>query len=170
MALIGRVGNLRSLLVVVIFLSQGVSFGAIVLAEVSTLFELFKNDIIGEEHDNCSLAVSLQSVLGLEALTDPSSDKLEPCFLGIKYLDVHLIDIVDLIRVALASMHGFLSLVHDQDLLNETLDLIFRLLQVWGYVIGRGREGLGYKVVHALHDLKLLCTQGVKSASEAKDQ
>jgi hypothetical protein len=29
---------------------------------------------------------------------------------------------------------------------------------VWGYVIGRGREGLGDEVVHALHDLKLLCT------------
>ena len=157
MALIGRVGNLGSLLIVVIFLSQGVSFGAIVWAEVRTLLELFQNDIIGEENDDCSLTVSLHSVLGLEALTDPACDKLEPCFLGFKYLDVHLIYILDLISVALASMQSLLSLVHDKDLLDEALDLIFRLLQVWGYVIGRGREGLGDEVVHALHDLKLLC-------------
>ena len=161
MALIGRVGNLGSLLVIVIFLSQGISFGAIVWAEVSTLLELFQNDIIGEEYDNSSLAVSLHSVLGLEALTDPACDKLEPCFLIFKYLDVHLIYILDLIRVALASMQSLLSLVHDQDLLNEAYDLIFRLLQVWGYVIGRGCEGLGDEVVHALHDLKLLCAQSV---------
>lgn len=157
MALIGRVGNLGSLLVIVIFLCQGVCFGAIVLAEVSALLELFQNDIIGEEYDNCSLAVSLHSVLGLQALPDPTCDELEPCFLRIKYLDVHLIDILDLIRVAFASMQSLLSLVHDQDLLDEALDLIFRLLQVGRYVIGRGREGLGDEVVHALHDLKLLC-------------
>jgi hypothetical protein len=158
MALIRRVGNLGSLLIVVIFLSQGISFGAIVWAEVWTLLELFQNDIIGEEYDDCSLAVSLHSVLGLEALPNPSCDKLEPCFLSFEYLDVHLIYILDLIRVALASMESLLSLVHDKDLLDEALDLIFRLLQVWGYVIGRGREGLGDEVVHALHDLKLLCT------------
>ena len=157
MALIRSVGNLGGLLIVVIFLCQCVSFGAVIWAEVSTLLEFFQNDIIGEEYDNCSLAVSLHSVLGLEALTDPACDKLEPCFLSFKYLDVHLIYILDLIRVALACMQSLLSLVHDKDLLDEALDLIFRLLQVWGYVIGRGREGLGDEVVHALHDLKLLC-------------
>ena len=64
MSLISRVGDLGILLVVVIFLSQGVSL-VIVLAEVSTFFELFQNDIIGEEYDNCSLAVSLHSILCL---------------------------------------------------------------------------------------------------------
>lgn len=158
MPLIRSVGNLGGLLIVVIFLCQCVSFGAVIWAEVSTLLELFQNDIIGEEYDNCSLAVSLHSVLGLEALTNPACDKLEPSFLRIKYLDVHLIDILDLISVALASMHGLLSLVHYQDLLDETLNLILWLLQVRGYVIGRRCKGLGDEVIHALHDLKLLCT------------
>ena len=170
MPLISSVGNLGSLLIVVIFLCQCVSFGAVIWAEVSTLLEFFQNDIIGEEYDNCSLAVSLHNVLGLEALTDPACDKLEPSFLRIKYLDVHLIDILDLISVALASMHGLLSLIHYQDLLDEALDLILRLLQVRGYVIGGGCEGLGHEVVHALHDLKLLCTKGVEGACEAEDQ
>jgi hypothetical protein len=158
MALIGSVGNLGSLLVVVIFLCQGVSFGAIVWAEVNTLLELFQNDIIREEYDDCSLAVFVHRVLGLEAQTDPICDKLEPCFLSVKYLDVHLIYILNFIRADLASMQSLLSLIHDQNLLDEAFDLIFLLLQVWGYVISRGREGLGDEVVHALHDLKLLCT------------
>jgi hypothetical protein len=71
-------------------------------------------------------------------------------------------------------MHLLLSLVHDQYLIDETFYLIIRFILIFlrfklGYVVGRRGVGFRGKVVHALHDLKLLFAQGVKGASEAQN-
>lgn len=128
MALIGCIGNLGSLHVFVILLGQYVNFRAIIASdEPALIFVFFQDDIIFEKHYDCSLALyTLFSVLCSETLFDPMIDKIEPAFLCLKYLNGHLIDIVDLIGVCLVRIHLILSLVHDEDLIYETFDLVLR--------------------------------------------
>ena len=125
LALISRIRNFPCLLGVVVFLCHDVSFRAIVFDEVSTFLELFQYDIIREEHDNCSIIISLLLVLAQKPLADLPSDKLEPFLLTFKHLDFHLISIKDLKSIAFVCIHPLLSLVNDRDLMGETIDHIF---------------------------------------------
>jgi len=151
MALICCIGNLGSLHVFFILLSQDVNFRAIIASdEPALIFVFFQDHIIFEKHYDCSLALyTLFSVLCSETLFDPMIDEIEPTFLCLKYLNGHLIDIVDLIGVRLVRINLILSLVHDEDLIDETFYLVLRwtILLLFFRIHFRdvvGRWGVGF--------------------------
>ena len=120
MTLIGCIGNLGSLHVFVILLSQDVNFRAIIpVDELALIFVFLQYDIICEKNYYSSLALFkfFCSIFIFETHFDSVIDKIEPIILCRKYLNVHLIDIFNLIADLLALIHLLLSLVHDQDLI-----------------------------------------------------
>jgi len=97
-------------------------------------------------------------------LSNPLCELLEPFFLAIDDLYLHLIDDYELIIAHLMPVLSLLRLIDNEDLLLEAIDLIYIFLQFLGDVINRWSIGLRDKIVNDLHYLLLLLTQGVKGA------